>query len=766
MKNGKIQYCMELVNKHRIITVAVAIFALIGGWIFIQPQTSEASAPGSGALNAAVGTSVTWAGDRALPLPPAANGEPSCSTGDATATNCDVFTLTVNPGNWAGKKISVQFNWALVANDYDMTVRQETNGVAGMQGDGLTGVAPTLDAVLGTSGNGTNTFEEVIISPPDTGGVYHIRSIYFAGGGPSDQYQGSATVQSASNQAPPSACAVPTFDNYQPPVGFPRRDNSGEPSVGVNWNTGAVMTMSRLQANRTTFDDSTSPANPTTTSWFPRTSPTIVTGLDPILFTDSVTGRTIAGELNGAAGATNGFISDDDLSTILASFQTGGGTQGVDHQTIGGGPPKAGVVGRQPTGAYPHLTYYASQSIATATVATSFDGGVTYQPAVPAYTLAECGGLHGHIKVAPNGTAYLPNKGCGGKSGFARSQDNGLTWEVKTAPDSTSGNTDPSVGIGAGGRVYFAYAGGDNRPHVAISNDEGETWVSDFDLSLSVTPNLKATVFMHAVAGDNDRAQIFFLATDSTAPGDPVGDDATTAYAGTWYPYVAYTCDGGASWSVTKADNDPLNPGIPNPVQQGVVCTNGTTCPDGTRNLLDFNEATLDSRGRLIAVYADGCNFGHPCSNITDNSGTKTENQGEDRLTIIRQRGGFRLFSAFDPGGPAAPTLSPPVEVKEESKGYSLKWATPDDNGSPLISYRIYRSVAGGSEEIIAEVKASQNQFKDKWFGNPSRRNVSYRVTATNRFGESPRNVSFSAADENRTKEFVKNSGSEKRKGE
>jgi hypothetical protein len=143
--------------------------------------------------------------------------------------------------------------------------------------------------------------------------------------------------------------------------------------------------------------------------------------------------------------------------------------------------------------------------------------------------------------------------------------------------------------------------------------------------------------------------------------------------------------------SVIRADNDPLNPGKPNPVQQGVICTSGTTCPTGTHNLLDFNDMTVDSRGRILAVYADGCNFEHPCINITNNSADKSQNQGIARLTIIRQRGGMRLFSAFDPGGPAPPPLSPPVYVASTQRGNKLKWPTPDDGGAPIISYRIYR---------------------------------------------------------------------------
>jgi hypothetical protein len=722
-------------------------FGLLPGGLFISVRSAAASSPTGGTITTTTSAPVTWTGTL-TGAPPAANGEPTCDN-TAANQNCDVYALTVNgnPSDWTGKRISIRFTWTAPATDYDMVVRKESNGIPGLQGDGIN-ASGTLDDTIGTSGNGTNTFEEVVISPSSTGtGVYYVRAIYFIGS-LADEYHGSASVFAVSNNLPASACALPTYDNYQPPTGYPQRDNSPEPSVGVNFNSGNVMTMSRLQCNRTTFNDAVSPADPTVTNWFSQTSPLIVTGLDPILFTDPITGRTICGELQGAAGATNGVISDDDLTTTAATFQTGGPTQGVDHQTIGGGPPNPNIAGRQPTGSYPHLFYYASQQIAYASVATSFDGGVTYGPAIPAYTLAQCGGLHGHIKVAPDGTVYLPNKGCGGKVGLAVSENNGLTWSVRTIPTSSSGASDPSVGIGAGGRLFVAYTGSDSHPRVAVSDDRGLTWRDDFDLGLGVSQNFRAAVFPQAVAGDNNRAAVLFLGTTSANPGDPVGTDNSgngPNFAGTWYPYIATTCDGGKSWSVVRADNDPLHPGMKNPAQQGVVCTNGTTCPSGppdTRNLADFNEIAVDARGRIVAVYADGCNFDHPCVAQPDNDPTNTtrlQNQAAARLTIIRQRGGMRLFQEFDAGSPSVP-LAPFVNVRKETgkaAGNQLLWGTPDDRGAAITSFRIYRGALGEHEKLVAEVKPGLNKFLDRKAKRG--REYYYHVTAVNKYGESVR---------------------------
>src|SRR5206468_8270093 len=70
---------------------------------------------------------------------------------------------------------------------------------------------------------------------------------------------------------------------------------------------------------------------------------------------------------------------------------------GIDHETIGGGPYHAPVPSL-PT-PYPHAVYYCSQDLVSAFCLRSDDGGATYGPPVATYT-SQCGGLHGHVKVA------------------------------------------------------------------------------------------------------------------------------------------------------------------------------------------------------------------------------------------------------------------------------------------------------------------------------------------------------------------------------
>jgi hypothetical protein len=294
-----------------------------------------------------------------------------------------------------------------------------------------------------------------------------------------------------------------------------------------------------------------------------------------------------------------------------------------------GGGPFAPPLTRQPGGLlYPHAVYYCSQDIAIAQCAVSLDGGLTFGPAVPIYNLTQCGGLHGHIKVAPDGTAYVPNKNCNGEQGVAVSTDNGLTWTVRRVPGSSSGTWDPSVGIGSDGTVYLGMTSG-GRPYVAVSRDRGETWQSLTDVGVPF--GIQNTAFPVLVAGDGDRAAFGFLG--SSRGGDAGGTNASSPHV--WYPFVAITNNRGQTWTtVNISPNDP--------VQRGDVCSLGTTCSEA-RNLLDFNDMAVDEEGRVLFAYADGC-VGS-CVSAAPNSASA-------KAVLARQVTGPRLFAAFDGAAP------------------------------------------------------------------------------------------------------------------
>ena len=128
---------------------------------------------------------------------------------------------------------------------------------------------------------------------------------------------------------------------------------------------------------------------------------TSLLSLDPILDVDAAHGRTFVSQLTGQDSL---FAFSDDAGASWTPGQGGGIPSGVDHQSVGNGPYPAGST-FGPLTSYPNAVYYCSQDLEAAFCARSDTGGLTFNQGVPIYTSA-CGGLHGHVRVAPDGTAY------------------------------------------------------------------------------------------------------------------------------------------------------------------------------------------------------------------------------------------------------------------------------------------------------------------------------------------------------------------------
>src|SRR4051812_6083547 len=235
-----------------------------------------------------------------------------------------------------------------------------------------------------------------------------------------------AAVSTAFAQA--SANAAPTFSNYVGPSDMV--GDAGEPSIGFNPKSDATMFQSYTTTAKVTGFDGAGHA-----TWTDVTEPTAVISLDPILWTDRDTGRSISSQL--LLACSKAMTTDDDGGTWLPSQGCGVGTV-TDHQTIGGGPFAGVVHGANPV--YPNAVYYCTQDgFVAAHCATSFDGGTTFGPEREIYTVDKCPLLlHGHLKVGPDGTAYVPTADCDGHQALAESTDNGLTWSVEEIPGSTT----------------------------------------------------------------------------------------------------------------------------------------------------------------------------------------------------------------------------------------------------------------------------------------------------------------------------------------
>ncbi len=85
-------------------------------------------------------------------------------------------------------------------------------------------------------------------------------------------------------------------------------------------------------------------------------------------------------------------------------------------------------------------------------------------------------------------------------------------------------------------------------------------------------------------------------------------------------------------------------------------------------------------------------------------------------------------------GVPAAPLVQASIDCTNANLVH-LSWSTPDDHGSAITSYNIYRSTNGGPFVLIKNVAVGTNEFTDTITAGQS---VQYKVTAINGVGEGP----------------------------
>src|SRR5437773_1926980 len=726
-----------------------ALFFVIGVFlaVFAFFTTGLRSAtPSSGTLNP-TGPALNWAGT-------AAGGgsldESTCVEG----VNCDTFTLTLSgtPSNWSGLKARIVISCADPSglSDYDVYVHKGNNS------------GPIVPG--GTSAHGGTPPELVDLDPsnPDVGtGQFSVHVVYFSAAA-GFQYSGSASAVSASAgtalapSAPPDRGPKIGFQNFEAPRTLVQVTDSsqgptvhtveyiahdaGEPSVGVNWNSpnsAAVVTnfQSDLQTLFIKFDDSC-PVNGLSASWYNSPAPTSqFVDSDPIGFTDRQTGRVFAGELTLTSPSCKVSFTDtaglDPLGQpSYAGWSPSPGPlgSGIAHETIGGRPYHTPG---PPHGPYPNAVYYCSQDLVTAFCLRSDDGGATYGPPVPTYT-SQCGGLHGHVKVAPDGTVYLPNNSCGGTGAVVVSEDNGLTWSVRPVQNTstqTRANAnlqDPAVAIDSTGRVYFAMssstvagsATGGSNAIVATSTDRGQTWQNIYDVG--AVYGLKNIAFPAAVAADASRAAVAFYGSTTS------GDGSANSFSGLWHLYVASTFDGGLHWTTNDVTpNDPM--------QRGCIWSHGGA--DICRNLLDFFDMTVDKQGRVQVGYVDGCTDG-ACAQA---AAIAKGNAYTARGVIARQSSGRRLIANFDPphsqNAKSAPGM-PSVTVRRVNSVVHLAWSEADTGNANISSYRIMRGITSGGETLLASVSGSQTTYDDVTATDPTK-TYYYKVLAVNSVGTS-----------------------------
>ncbi|MGJ8668221.1 MAG: PKD domain-containing protein [Oceanococcus sp.] len=648
---------------------------------------------------------------------------PDAGTCQEPTFPCDDYALTVQVPGSGEQAILTVSTVVPDADDYDIYLLDSDGNEITSSASGDAVEVMTLP--INTSGDHNYTVRIIPFLATATTATTKIELTFVAGsGGSAGGGDGSGTGGIDRGELPFDPTA-PRYSIYVSPAN--EGNDAGEPTVGYNPLTERAMFISYVNALRVTFPENLDEPLPQACDALWENKSGLITtlnSLDPIMYTDKTTGRTFNSQL---AGANSLFEFSDDDGESWTPGQIGLPNGGADHQGVVSGPypdalPIGGIL-------FPNAVYYCSQSVASAFCARSDDGGQTFGPGMP-FKNTDCsaGGLHGHPKVAPDGTLYIPDSsqcvlttgvdGSADKIVAFVSEDAGATYDVRPLPDSQGGaGSDPSIGIATDGTAYMCYENADGTSRVAVSHDKGLTWENDQDIGLAA--GLVATRFQAAVAGDPDRAACAFLGTSS------VGPDLELSFEGVWYPYIATTYDGGETWQLVN-----LSPG--NPVQGfGGVGTSGTN-----RNLLDFNDLELDNLGRPLFAYADGCVGG--CERDPAANGFAA------KATLARQSGGLTLLAEFDNLANSQLTtaqLAPAAACALQDKSSRtvnqtvVAWRAPDNGGTPISNYQVYRATqAQGPFEFIGDA-GSKTTFVDT-SSDVSVAEYSYRVVAQNAVGD------------------------------
>ena len=146
--------------------------------------------------------------------------------------------------------------------------------------------------------------------------------------------------------------------------------------------------------------------------------------------------------------------------------------------------------------------------------------------------------------------------------------------------------------VDSAGAVYVVWSERHPSLHqtwtmLSVSRNGGRTWTAP----VKVNRGPATTTFPWVTAGDRGRVAISYYGTTSRGNSpQKVAKDAS------WSVWSTYSTDGGRTFREYRTTP---------PMHHGSICTSGTGCAAGSRNLLDFFETAMDPNGCLVTAYAD-----------------------------------------------------------------------------------------------------------------------------------------------------------------
>ena len=169
----------------------------------------------------------------------------------------------------------------------------------------------------------------------------------------------------------------------------------------------------------------------------------------------------------------------------------------------------------------------------------------------------------------------------------SRSTDMGKSWTANvafTAPAGTSlASIFPALAVDpANGNLYAVWSDG-RTVSLSSSSDQGSHWSAP--LKVSAAP--ANTAILPWVAAYNGMVDVVYYGTSAASNLDP---------GASWHVYLAQLAGETFTQSVVNATAN----------HHGVICTGGTGCGPGTRNLLDLFQIAIDPvAGKAAIIYTD-----------------------------------------------------------------------------------------------------------------------------------------------------------------
>lgn len=252
----------------------------------------------------------------------------------------------------------------------------------------------------------------------------------------------------------------------------------------------------------------------------------------------------------------------------------------------------------------------------------SIDGGLTFTNGafIGKQLGADISAFQGPMVITPGGTIYdvytasatntinlvkcaspcsLPALGSAPASNFP--------FRVTTAfvgpRNMSTVNVFPQVAVDKAGNIYIAWSTGRNI-YLIGSSDDGNTWTRPVQVNQG--PETATAIEPWLQAGDNGHVGLIWYGTNVTANSP----DNFTAFANAqWKLFYSLSPNALSSsptfYQVVASGGTDLPDGV---VHHGAICTVGTACPAGTRNLAEYSSFTFDANGMANIVFAEDAN--------------------------------------------------------------------------------------------------------------------------------------------------------------